>query len=155
MVQQATESPQRETRRGRYWRLVSRFAAASAVATAVSQVVFVASYSLGAPPAVATVLAWLGGAIPNFELNRRTWGGGDRAALRGEILRYGVISVVTAVLAAFATSGAEHLAAELFPAARVAVVWGAYVGTYAVMFVIKFVLVDRLVFTDPSRRRSR
>ena len=49
MVQQATESPQRETRRGRYWRLVSRFAAASAVATAVSQVVFVASYSLGSP----------------------------------------------------------------------------------------------------------
>ncbi|MEV0086181.1 GtrA family protein [Saccharopolyspora sp. NPDC050642] len=144
---------QQTTTRSRYWRLLSRFAAASVVATGISQLVFLLSYSLGATPVASTVLAWLSGAIPNFVLNRRTWGGGGRAALRGEILRYGAISVGTALLAALATHHAESLANVLFPHARagqVAVVWGAFVATYAVMFVVKFFLIDRLVF-----RRSR
>ncbi|PKW19305.1 GtrA family protein [Saccharopolyspora spinosa] len=152
MATRATEST---IARYRYWRLLSRFAAASVVATGISQLVFLLSYSLGATPVLATVLAWLAGAIPNFVLNRRTWGGGGRAALRGEILRYGAISVGTALLAALATHNAEALAHALFPAARAAqvvVVWGAFLGTYAVMFVVKFFLVDRLVFTA---RRSR
>ncbi|GAA0520929.1 hypothetical protein GCM10011581_11380 [Saccharopolyspora subtropica] len=142
----------------RYWRLLSRFAAASVVATGISQLVFLLSYSLGAAPVVATVLAWLGGAVPNFTLNRRTWGGGGREALRGEIVRYAVISVGTALLAALATHHAESLAHVLFPQSRpgqVAVVWGAFVGTYAVMFVVKFVLVDRLVFTARPPQRAR
>ncbi|GAA4884267.1 GtrA family protein [Saccharopolyspora cebuensis] len=156
MVQHADEGTQ--PTRGRYWRLARRFAAASVVATAVSQVVFVAAYALGAAPAAATALAWLAGAVPNFALNRRTWGGGGRDALRGELLRYGLISVGTAVLAALATSGAEHLARSAFAdqeAAQVVVVWAAFVGTYAVMFVVKFFLIDRLVFTARRPPRPR
>ncbi|MGP4020180.1 GtrA family protein [Saccharopolyspora sp. 5N708] len=156
MVQRTAEST--GAGRGRYWRLLSRFAAASVVATAISQLVFLLSYSLGASAVLATVLAWLAGAIPNFVLNRRTWGGGGRAALRGEALRYGVISVGTALLAALATHHAETLAHALFPDARtgqVAVVWGSFVGTYAVMFVVKFFLIDRLVFTARPPQRAR
>ncbi|MER7080492.1 Putative flippase GtrA (transmembrane translocase of bactoprenol-linked glucose) [Saccharopolyspora kobensis] len=133
----------------RYWHLLSRFAAASVVATAISQLVFLLVYALGAAPVVATITAWLAGAIPNFTLNRRTWGSTGRAGLRGEILRYAIISVTTALLAALATHNAETLAQASFPdtrSAQVAVVWGAFLGTYAVMFVIKFFLVDRLVF---------
>ncbi|RKT86244.1 Putative flippase GtrA (transmembrane translocase of bactoprenol-linked glucose) [Saccharopolyspora antimicrobica] len=137
----------------RYWHLLSRFAAASVVATAISQLVFLLVYALGAAPVAATITAWLAGAIPNFTLNRRTWGSTGRAGLRGEILRYAIISVTTALLAALATHNAETLAQTSFPdtrSAQVAVVWGAFLGTYAVMFVIKFFLVDRLVF-----RRNR
>lgn len=144
----------------RYRRLLTRFAAASLVATVLSQVVFLTAYSLGALPLVATALAWLAGAIPNFLLNRRTWGGGNRETLRGEILRFGVISVGTALLAAAATSNAEPLAHAAFPdhrTAQVAIVWGAFLGTYLVMFVIKFFLFDRLVFragrTSPQQAR--
>ncbi|MGW1677416.1 GtrA family protein [Saccharopolyspora sp. NPDC002376] len=150
MAPQATET----TGAKRYWRLISRFAAASVVATAISQVVFLLAYSLGAAPVAATIMAWLAGAIPNFTLNRRTWGSTDRANLRGEILRYAIISVTTALLAALATHNAESLARSLFPDARsaqVAVVWGAFLGTYVVMFVIKFFLVDRLVFPEQNR----
>jgi putative flippase GtrA len=158
IVRQATKSPETAGVRRRSWRLWSRFAAASVVATSISQLVFVLSYAIGALPAVATVLAWLAGAIPNFLLNRRTWGGGGRAALRREILRYAVISVTTALLAAFATSGAETLATTTFPGlrtAQVAVVWSAFIGTYMAMFVVKFFLVDRLVFNTDPRRATR
>lgn len=139
----------------RHWRLLGRFAAASVVATAISQVVFLLVYALGAAPVAATITAWLAGAIPNFTLNRRTWGSTGRAGLRGEILRYAIISVTTALLAALATHHAETLARTLFPdtrSAQVAVVWGAFLGTYAVMFVIKFFLVDRLVFRRKPQR---
>lgn len=146
------------TGRARYWRLISRFAAASVVATAISQLVFLLSYSLGATPVVSTVLAWLAGAIPNFTLNRRTWGGGGHDALRGELLRYGAISVGTALLAAGATHLAEIAATSAFPdtrPAQVAVVWGAFIGTYAVMFAVKFVLIDKLVFTRRPQQDAR
>jgi putative flippase GtrA len=142
---------------GPYRRLLSRFAVASIMATGISQFAFLTSYSAGAPPVAATAFAWLSGAIPNFLLNRRTWGGGGHAALRGEILRYAAISVATALLAALTTSNAEGLASTLFPATRaaqVAVVWGAFLGIYAVMLVVKFFLVDRLVFTA-GRQQAR
>lgn len=136
-------------------RLLSRFLAASVVATAISQVVFVTSYWATGLSVLATVLGWLGGAIPNFLLNRRSWGGGERG-LRSEIFRYGMISVATALLAGLATETAETFAAATFPdarPARVAIVWGAFLGTYVVMFAVKFVLTDRLVFS--ARRPPR
>lgn len=132
---------------GRYWRLVSRYAAASAVATVVSQLVFLASYSLGSPPPLATMLAWLCGAIPNFLLNRRTWGG---EAFRGELARFAIVSIGTAVLAALVTTGVEQLAVTWFADSRptqVALVQAAFLGTYLGMFVVKFFLIDRFVFT--------
>ncbi|MBA8825861.1 putative flippase GtrA [Saccharopolyspora lacisalsi] len=145
-----------ETRsKGRYGRLLRRFVAASAVATTASQLVFLASYALGALPVTSTVLAWLAGAIPNFLLNRRTWGGGGSAELRGQLLRFAMVSVSTALLAALATSNTETLALRLFPQSppgQVILVWGAFLGTYLVMFVVKFFLFDRVVFT--ARRRE-
>lgn len=144
-------------RGGRYRRLLRRFAAASALATVSSQFVFVASYTAGAPPVLATVLAWLAGAVPNFLLNRRTWGSRGRTALRGEILRFATVSVGTALLAALATSNAEVLALRMFTesrSAQITLVWGAFFGTYLVMFVVKFFLMDRIVFTSHQRRGS-
>ncbi|WP_344130532.1 GtrA family protein [Saccharopolyspora halophila] len=139
--------------------MLSRFAAASVIATVISQLVFLVSYSLGSAPIFATVLAWLAGAIPNFVLNRRTWGGGGRSALRGEIIRFGVISIGTALVAALAAHGAEILATSQFPhnrPAQIAIVWGAFAGTYVAMFAVKFVLFDKIVFTaHRQQQRAR
>lgn len=125
------------------------------VATGISQVAFVGSYWATGLSTLATVVGWLAGAIPNFALNRRSWGGGGHP-LRSEIARYGLISVGTALLAAVATGSAEAFAAAHFPGAgpaRITLVWAAFLGTYAAMFVVKFFLVDRLVFTDRQPRR--
>lgn len=150
-MREVGSSPAGGRSRGRYWHLLSRFAFASVIATVLSQLLFLLSYdALGAPAAVATVIAWAAGAVPNFVLNQRTWGGGGPSALRGEILRYGAISVGTAVLAALATSATESLVRALFAhdkTVQVLAVWAAFACTYAVMFFVKFYLVDRLVFT--------
>lgn len=159
---QATEehSPQPSSRPQRhgYRRLVSRFLGASVVATGISQLVFVVSYSLGAAPVVATTLTWLAGAIPNFVLNRRTWGITGREGLRGDILRFGAVSVTTALLAAFTTSKAEGIAQAAFEGTRstqhVIVVWGTFAATYLAMAAVKFVLIDRVVFSAPPQREQ-
>lgn len=157
MQHAAANADRHITRRGRHRWLLRRFAAASAVATVSNQLVFVTAYAAGASPVMATVLAWLAGAVPNFLLNRRTWGSGGRSALRGEVLRFLLISVTTALLAAVATSSVEPLALRLFsesPSARIALVSVVFVGTYAAMFALKFVLMDRVVFTARRRRES-
>lgn len=156
-MSQATAAPRTGTAPPGRRRLVGSFAAASAVATGISQAVFVGAYWATGLAAVATVLGWLGGAVPNFLLNRRSWGAGPHG-LRGELLRFGAISVATAVLAGLATKAAEGMAAAHLPdghPARIAIVWGAFLGTYAAMFVVKFVLVDRLVFSARPPRRAR
>lgn len=154
-MERTTGDPDGTARSGeRYWRLLRRFAAASAVATVGSQLVFVASYALGATALLATGLGWLTGASLNFGLNRRNWGRHGRSGLRGEILRFAVISAATALVAAVATSYSEQLALEVFAhsrSAQVVMVWAAFLGTYLVMFVAKFFLMDRLVFTDHRR----
>ncbi|NHD17041.1 MULTISPECIES: GtrA family protein [Actinopolyspora] len=153
----ATSGPEAQQPTGgarHYWRLLRRFAGASAVATISSQLVFLLSYSLSSMPILSTVLGWLAGAVPNFLLNRRTWGSRGRSGLRGELARFLPVSVATVLIAGTAANYAETLALHLFAesaAPRVTLVWGAYLGTYLLMFVVKFFLMDRVVF--PSHRR--
>ncbi|ASU78280.1 hypothetical protein CDG81_08245 [Actinopolyspora erythraea] len=154
----ATPEPPSEHRgTSRYWRLLRGFAAVSALATVSSQLVFVVSYWISSASTLATVLGWLAGAVPNFFLNRRNWGSTGRHQLRGELARFAVVSVTTFLLAAVATNYTEELAHNLFAASefrRVLLVWGSYLGTYLLMFVLKFFLMDRLVFSTPRRHEQ-
>lgn len=157
-VRQSTEGGGRlMTRHNRYWKLGSRFLGVSALATGIGQLVFLTSYALGAIPVLAAGLSWLAGAVPNFLLNRRNWGNHGHSGLRGQILRFGIISVSTALLAALVTSKADILAQSSFPDSRttqILIVWGTFLGTYVVLYAIKFVLYDRVVFTAHRRQEQ-
>jgi putative flippase GtrA len=133
------------TGRGR-WLLWAKYSASSVVATVVSQVAFALCYWFGTPALVATLVAWLAGAIPNYVLNRRyTWG------RSGQKLPYTIIVVGSAVAAAVVTSLTSHLVQPIESHAwKTVLVSGSYLGTYAVLFIAKFVLFDRLVFAPTS-----
>ena len=53
------------------WLLWARYSASSVVATVVSQLAFALCYWFGAAAIVATLVAWLAGAVPNYVMNRR------------------------------------------------------------------------------------
>ncbi|GAB3543267.1 putative flippase GtrA [Actinopolyspora lacussalsi] len=151
------EPPSKPGGTGRYWRLLRGFAAVSALATISSQLVFVVSYWIGSASTLSTVLGWLAGAVPNFFLNRRNWGSAGSHRLGGELTRFALVSVATFLIAAVATNYTEDLAHNLFADSevrRVALVWGAYLGTYLLMFVVKFFLLDRVVFATPRRHEQ-
>jgi putative flippase GtrA len=129
-----------------------RYTTGSVVALVVSEIVLVTAYGVARlPTVIATVLAFLAGAFPNWVLNRRwAWARGDRANLRREVLPYATIVVASLVLATGLTAAADRLARVLTDsvALRSAFVGAAYLLTSFVMFVGKFVLFDRIVFVE-------
>jgi putative flippase GtrA len=134
------------------WRLrlvFARYTAGSVVAGLISEATFLALYGprlVGA--GAASVAAFVAGAVPNYLMNRRwAWARRDRASVRRELLPYAAIVVASALLAAWLT-GLVAANVDRLTAARglqVVIVNAAFLATYGVMFLIKFVLFDRLL----------
>jgi putative flippase GtrA len=131
--------------------LWGRYTGASVVAGIISEVVFVVVYWFGVIPLVASLLAFVAGAVPNYLMNRYwAWQRRGRPDRTRELLPYVVIVIVTAVTAILVTTAADrwvrdHVAAH---ALQVTLVATAFLATYGTMFVLKFVLFDRFIFAD-------
>lgn len=132
-------------------RLWGRYTGASVAAGIISEVVFVATYWFAAVPLVASLLAFLAGAVPNYLMNRYwAWQRRGRPDRTREVLPYAAIVVVTALAAILVTTAADrwvrdHVTAH---ALQVALVGTAFLATYGTMFVLKFVLFDRFIFVE-------
>lgn len=128
----------------------SRFAAGSAVATVSSQLTFLLLFGvLGASAAVAGTLALLAGAVPNFVIQRFwTWQRTGRVGLRSEVLPYLAVIAFSGLVAVGATSGLDRLIAGTVQhhGVRTIVLAVAFAASYVLLFVLKFALLDRLVF---------
>jgi putative flippase GtrA len=129
-------------------RKVLTYAGGSAVATGCSELTLLVVYGLWhAPAATASLLAWLAGAIPNYWLNRTwTWRRRGRPSMRAEVVPYAVIIGLTLLLAVLATKTADWAlrSAGVSSTTRVAVVAIVFLGVYVVMFVVRFLLLDRM-----------
>ncbi|MDQ3153728.1 MAG: GtrA family protein [Actinomycetota bacterium] len=140
-------------------RVFSRFAAGSAVATVCSQVTFVLLFGvLGASATVSGALGFVAGAIPNFVLHRCwAWQRAGRVAVRTELLPYLGVITFTGLTATAATAGVDRLVASGIDdhALRTAVLAVAFGASYLLLFVLKFLLLDRLVFGAAARREER
>lgn len=129
----------------------ARYGAGSALASLTSAVTLAVVYRLSAGPQVASVAAFVAGACVNFLLYR-FWAWrvtiADTARVGRDLARFTVVAVTTALVALAATTIADKYAqsAHLSGLTRTLVVEGAYFGAFAVMFVAKFLVLDRFVF---------
>ncbi|NBH11360.1 GtrA family protein [Amycolatopsis sp. SID8362] len=144
-----------EKTRRRGWARLARAAATSVAATVLSQVVLLAVLATGGAAALASTLAWAAGAVLNFLVTRRwVWGRTGRPRVRRELLPY--LAVIG--LGGLASIGLTTLAGSLLAPLELPHFWwivlvdGAYVGSYALVFVVKFTLLDRLVFARGAAR---
>jgi putative flippase GtrA len=130
----------------RWWRKVSTYTAGSVIAAGCSEVTLVVCYAvLHLPAAVSAVIAWLFGAIPNFWLNRRwTWRRTGRVHPRRELLPYVLIILGTLALAAVVTRAVDAAMSDSSAATRTTFVAAAFLGVYVVMFLVRYLLLDRL-----------
>lgn len=134
----------------------AKYAAGSVVATVLSQIAFTVAYGVcDASAAVASVVAFFAGAVPNYVLSK-AWAWSDRelSSKRRAMFSYVLVIAVTNLFAILMTSLADdwvrtHIASH---GVRTLLVDAAYLGSYGVMFVVKFLLFDGLVFNS---RRSR
>ena len=113
-----------------------------------SAVAFAVAYrALDQGPRIATGAAFLAGALVNFVANRFwAWHRRARQGLGRDALYYATLSVGTALVAAAVTSLTHLYVQDLDPNRRAVLVEASYFATYAVLFLVKFVVLDRIVF---------
>jgi len=135
--------------------LWGRYTGASVIAGVISEAVFVVTYWFGAVPLVASLLAFVAGAVPNYLMNRYwAWQRRGRPDRMREILPYALIVVVTALTAILVTTAADRWVRDHVTAhpVQVILVSAAFLATYGTMFILKFVLFDRFIFVDRAAR---
>jgi putative flippase GtrA len=144
----------RRLARSRLARLFTRFAAGTVVSTACSQLTLVLVFGLlNASAAVSGAVAFVAGAIPNFLIHRFwTWRRSGPVGMRRELVPYLAIITFSGLVAVGITTGVDRLlrnaiADHAFRTAVIAVVYGL---SYLPVFVLKFALLDRLVFGAPD-----
>ncbi|HEX4865490.1 MAG TPA: GtrA family protein [Acidimicrobiales bacterium] len=138
-------------------RRIAGYSAGSVVATVCSELAFLVVLGwLHGGTTWASAAGFVGGAVPNYVLNRR-WAWSERRGRdrRAEVLLYLTVAVASFVASAVATHWAEEGARNLTGSHgwTVALTGLAYLGVSAVFFVAKFVLYERVVFI-PARSAS-
>ncbi|HEY6538951.1 MAG TPA: GtrA family protein [Candidatus Dormibacteraeota bacterium] len=131
-----------------------RYAITSGVSTGISEVTLLALYANGFLGATgSSVVANLAGTIPSYLMSRYwIWPEADRSGTARQMGLYWATAAVSLVLSAAGTS----MAAAHAPAghgAHVIVVGVAYVGTYAVLWVAKYLVYQHLVFRGAGDKR--
>jgi len=139
-------------------RRITGYSAGSVVAVVISEACFAIAYGWGhRGTTLASAAGFVGGAVPNYILNRR-WAWRDRRGRnrRTEILLYTVVAVASFVVSAVVTHWAE-VGARQHTAVRdwqVALITAAYLGVSGIFFVVKFVIYETVVFRAVPAREA-
>jgi putative flippase GtrA len=143
-------------------RLFTRFAAGTVVSTACSQLTLVLLFGiLETSASVSGGAAFLAGAVPNFLIHRFwTWRRSGPVRMRRELLPYLAVITFNGLVAIGITTGVDRLVSGTIDnhAVRTAVLAVTFTISYLPLFVLKFALLDRLVFgcsDDNDRRAAR
>jgi putative flippase GtrA len=136
---------------------MTRYTIGSIVAAVTSAVVFAILYVFGASTTACSVVAFVAGAVPNWVLNRRwAWAIRGRVAFGREVCAYVIVSALTLLASTEATAWTQHHVQNIpsHYGIRVALVTGSYVAVFAALFVIRFVIYERWIFSGRSRVRA-
>jgi putative flippase GtrA len=134
---------------------LARYAVGSLSASVVSAILLTSlSWHHTVAPAVATVIAFVAGALVNFSVFR-FWAWRhtlipEAGAVGRDFAKFSAVAVVTALIAAGTTTLAGRYAdhAGFSSAQRSLLIDGCYFGAFAVMFLLKFLILDRFVFNE-------
>ncbi len=139
------------TRPGLVGRL-TRCMGVSVVTTVISvTTILVATTALGIAATLANILATSIATVPSYSLNRRwTWGRTDRSDPWREVLPFWVLAfcglVLSTVTVGIADAWASH--AHLAPMIRTGSVLVGHLGGFGLLWILQFVLLDRVLFAD-------
>jgi len=139
-------------------RKITGYSAGSVIAAFTSELCFAGSFgALHTGTTLASLIGFIGGAVPNYVLNRRwAWKDQGSRSRRDEILLYAAVSIASFSVSAVVTGYAEHWARSLTGARgwQVVMVGAAYLAVAGVFFVGKFVAYELIVFTKGPAGRG-
>jgi putative flippase GtrA len=96
---------------------------------------------------VCTLIANIMAGVPSYYLNRRwVWGKGGRSHLWREVLPFWVMSITGIGFALLTSTWAQHFSAShhLEHLARTALVVGANIAAFGILWLLKFLILNRL-----------
>lgn len=137
----------------------TRYTGSSVIAVGIAQLTMLLVYVLWSVPAGrASLVAFIAGAIPKYILNHAwAWGRHRMPRLGREVLPYAAIVAASAALTALMTGAADRSIPHLVESdsLRVTLVQLTFLFANGLMFVVKFVLFDQLVFRDRFGKGGR
>lgn len=136
-----------QSRRAVLRRLI-RYGSVSAIATATSLTILgVLVGVLSFPATWANVIATAIATVPSFELNRRwVWAQGGQRSLIRQAAPYFLLSFAGLIISTFAVHLASDATNDTTRLLRTAAVEMANVAAYGTLWIIQFVLCDRILF---------
>lgn len=153
----ASQAPEPQTPRPRLLVRLLRATTSSLLATLLSQVALIGLLWWGTSPALASTTAFVAGAIPNYLLSRSwAWGRRGKPTAR-ELVPYFAVIGATGLASIGLTTVAGWLTEPLGISGflRILVLDAAFLTSYSLVFFMKFLLLDRLVFGDRGPARTR
>lgn len=130
-----------------------RYSAVSGVATATSlSILGILVGLLGVDAVVANVIATAVGTVPSFELNRRwVWVDRTRRSVLRQVTPFCTLSVAGLVVSTLAVHAASVRTTGWSRGWHTLAVEAANVSAYGALWVVQFVLLDRVLFHHPGR----
>jgi putative flippase GtrA len=143
------------TTRGRVAKLV-RYSTVSGISTATSLSTLAILVGLfGVDAVVANVVATAVGTVPSFELNRRwVWLDRTRRSVLRQVAPFCALSFAGLVLSTLAVRAASARTIDLSRGWHTLAVAAANATAYGALWVVQFVLLDRVLFRHGSRRSA-
>jgi putative flippase GtrA len=147
-------------RRNPLVRRITGYSAGSVIALFTSELAFAGVFGyLHGGTTWASLAGFVGGAIPNYILNRR-WAWQDRngRSRRQELILYFSVAVASFLASVVVTNAAKNWARHLSSShgIQVILVAAAFLAVSGVFFIGKFVIYELFVFTkSPGHRKSR
>jgi putative flippase GtrA len=133
-------------------RRLIRYGSVSAISTATSLTLLGVLVGLLSFPAIwANVIATTIATVPSFELNRRwVWAQRGQRSLLRQATPYFLLSLTGLVISTFAVHLASDATTDASRLLHTAAVEMANVAAYGTLWIVQFVLCDRVLFRSPG-----
>jgi len=118
--------------------------------TVLSAVILVIlAVGAGVPAGTANIVAVCCGILPSYLANRRwTWGRSGKGSLAREVVPFWALSIAGLLVSTVTVAAAGALTATWSPGLRSLVLPVVQAGTFAVLWVVQFIVLDRVLFAD-------
>jgi putative flippase GtrA len=128
-----------------------KYTMVSVISVAVSQSVLLFVYGvLDWTAKSSAIFATCVGAVPSYYLNRRwAWGKAGKSHLWREVVPFWVLALLSLAFSTWASdfAGTYVLDHHIKGLLRVTLVDGAFLGSFGVLWVVKFVIFNKFMFT--------
>lgn len=116
--------------------------------TLLSAVVLVAlALGLGVSAGIANIIAVCCGILPSYVANRRwVWKRPGRGSLAREVLPFWVLSLTGLAVSTLVVARVASLTATWAPSSRAVALPTANLSVFAALWVVQFVILDRVIF---------